>query len=271
MPRPINPKYGCKKSAVEDTPTRLYAVSKIQKGIPSVDLRHLCPPVYDQGQTNSCTANAIAAAYQIDEIKEKESSPFTPSRLFIYYNERVIEGDPTKDEGAFIQHGIQSINTVGVCPEVLVPGTTKDECWPFVENQVLTKPHPGCFTFAETHKSISYHRVAQTIGQLKQTLINGFPVVFGFQVYPEFESDACAETGLLKMPGPGEKCVGCHAVLMVGYDDNKKVGQHTGAFTVRNSWGEDWGDKGYFYMAYEYVTDPNLANDFWVVMSVKDS
>src|SRR4029079_3357244 len=57
---------------------------------PSVDLRSKCPPVYDQGQLGSCTANAIGAALEFAQIKQQEEE-FVPSRLFIYYNERVME------------------------------------------------------------------------------------------------------------------------------------------------------------------------------------
>ena len=77
---------------------------------------------------------------------------------------------------------------------------------------------------------------------MKHCLSNGFPIIFGFLVYKSFESKKVAETGHMIMPQENDKILGGHAVLAVGYDDNKKY------FIIRNSWGEEWGDQGYFYM-----------------------
>src|SRR5580692_7685401 len=84
---------------------------------PNVDLRPQCPKeVYDQGQLGSCTANAIAGALEFEMLKQRLNA-FTPSRLFIYYNERVIEGTTATDSGALIRDGIKSVNSQGACPE----------------------------------------------------------------------------------------------------------------------------------------------------------
>src|SRR5437870_13626801 len=74
-----------------------------------VDLRKKCPPVYDQGQLGSCTANAIAGAVEFDQMKERLPQIFVPSRLFIYYNERVIEGSVDSDSGAMLRDGIKTV------------------------------------------------------------------------------------------------------------------------------------------------------------------
>jgi C1A family cysteine protease len=94
---------------------------------------------------------------------------------------------------------------------------------------------------------------------MKGCLASGYPFVFGFSVYTEFESDTVATTGVLNMPSPKEKLLGGHAVIAVGYDDK------TQRFIVRNSWGAKWGIKGYFTIPYAYLTDPNLAADFWTI------
>jgi C1A family cysteine protease len=219
----------------------------------SVDLRPQCPPVYDQGQLGSCTANAIAAAIQFDRLKQKISD-FTPSRLFIYYNERVIEHTVTSDSGAQIRDGIKTVAKQGDCPETE---------WPYVISKFKTKPSVKCYADALKYKTVSYQRVTQSLAQLKGCLAAGFPFVFGFTVYESFESAAVAKSGHASLPKSGEQVVGGHAVVGVGYDDAKSW------FVVRNSWSAKWGLKGYFTLPYAYVADANLASDFWTIRVVQ--
>lgn len=249
--------YGWKKDKVD--PRDKIFVPKSFKRInqnPMIDLRNKCPSVYDQGQLGSCTANAIAAAYEYDEINQKEPNVFTPSRLFIYYNERSMEGTIDEDSGAMIRDGIKSINSVGVCHEDL---------WVYDISKFNVTPPDECYKDAENHKCVKYQRVIQTVYNMKATLIQGLPFVFGFTVYESFESEDVAKTGIMTMPTSNEKQLGGHAVMAVGYDDSKQ------AFIVRNSWGTGWGDNGYFYMPYDYISNSELASDFWVVQVVRDN
>jgi len=218
-----------------------------------VDLRGKCPPVYDQGQLGSCTANAIGAAIQFDRMKQKLSPNFVPSRLFIYYNERVIEGTVKSDSGAQIRDGIKTVAHDGDCTE---------KEWPYDIAKFAAKPPPQCYKDALKYKAVTYQRVVQTPSQLKGCLASGYPIVFGFTVYESFESDAVAKTGQVPMPKPNEKTLGGHAVLAVGYDESAQ------RFIVRNSWGKNWGIKGYFTMPYGYLTDSNLSDDFWTIRVV---
>lgn len=219
----------------------------------SVDMRSTCPPVYDQGQLGSCTGNAIAFAYEYD-LKKQGKTDFTPSRLFIYYNERAMEGTISEDAGAAIRDGIKSINKLGVC---------KETTWPYVERKFKTKPSKKAFAEALQHQSVSYARVVQSQNDIKACLAAGLPVVFGFTVYDSFESETVAATGVLNIPTATESVIGGHAVAIVGYDDASK------RFIVRNSWGSEWGQKGYFTMPYAYVTNPKLASDFWCVQTIE--
>jgi C1A family cysteine protease len=222
----------------------------------SKDLRPGCPPVYDQGQLSSCTANAIAGAIEFDQIKQGVKV-FVPSRLFIYYNERDMEGDAGSDSGAAIRDGVKSIGSQGVCAETE---------WPYDETKVADKPSAQCYAAAAECEAISYQRLAsKNLNQLKGCIASGCPFVFGFTVYDAFETDEVARTGELSIPGPEEQTQGGHAVLAVGCDDA------TQRFTVRNSWGEDWGLKGYFTMPYAYLTNSNLADDFWAVRILKET
>jgi C1A family cysteine protease len=219
------------------------------------DLRPGCPPVYDQGQLGSCTANAISAAFEFDLIRQNAPA-FMPSRLFIYYNERVIEHSVNSDSGAMIRDGMKTVNREGVCPE-------KD--WPYLISNFSQKPQEACYSEALKHQALSYHRVPRILDQVKGCLAEGYPMVFGFTVYESFESTTIAHTGILNMPGPGEHAIGGHAVLAVGYDDYVK------RFIVRNSWSDKWGMKGYFTMPYDYLLNENLSDDFWTIRLVEEN
>jgi len=232
-----------------------YAVAPhISKALPpSVDLRSQCPPIYDQKNLGSCTAQAIAGAIEFDRLKQKLPD-IIPSRLFIYFNERAIEHTINSDSGAQIRDGIKSVHVKGVCSE-----TT----WPYIESQFATTPTSTAYGEAWHHRTVSYQSVTQSLSQLKGCLASGYPIIFGFTVYDAFESDQVAQTGILNMPTSGESVVGGHAVLIVGYDDASQ------RFIIRNSWGPDWGQNGYFTMPYSYVTDSDLADDFWTIKVVK--
>jgi C1A family cysteine protease len=220
----------------------------------STDLRAGCPKeIYDQGNLGSCTANAIGAAFEFALLKQ-QLQDFMPSRLFIYYNERVIEGTVDSDSGAMIRDGIKSVAKLGVCPE---------SEWPYDISTFTDKPPDQCYQDALAHQVTSYQRVPQILNQLKGCLANGFPFVFGFTVYESFESQEVARSGVVPMPTTGEQVLGGHAVLAVGYDDGHQ------RFLVRNSWGDKWGQGGYFTMPYAYLQDRQLAQDFWAILQVE--
>ena len=184
-------------------------------------------------------------------MKQKLKPDFNPSRLFIYYNERVIEHTVSTDSGAMIRDGIKSVAKSGVCPEI--------PDWPYDIAKFAQKPPSQAYQNAKAHKAASYSRLLSSTPQLKGCLASGYPFVFGFSVYESFESETVARSGIVPMPQPSEKQLGGHAVLAVGYDDRQQ------RFIVRNSWGPHWGMKGYFTIPYAYLTDNNLADDFWTV------
>ncbi|HUO47889.1 MAG TPA: C1 family peptidase [Acidimicrobiales bacterium] len=246
-----------------DARDRIYGARLHAAAPPEVDLRGSMPAVYDQGQLGSCTGNAIAAAMEYERDRQKLAD-FVPSRLFIYYNERALEGTVSSDSGAAIRDGVKVVNTEGVCPESI---------WPYDIAMFTVKPHKRCYVAALKDKAVQYEAI-QTLGDLKDAIASGLAVVFGFTVYESFESQAVAQTGVMPMPKPGERSVGGHAVLAVGYSDPK------GQVIVRNSWGSTWGDGGYFYMPYQYMTGAasssdaspingaSLASDFWALEAV---
>jgi C1A family cysteine protease len=235
----------------------------------TVDLRPQCPEVYNQGQIGSCTANAIAAALEFAMMKQGEEA-FTPSRLFIYYNERSMEGTIPSDSGAQIRDGIKSVASQGDCHETLWPydDTPADPQTHFFPSgsRAATEPSQSCYADAVKHEALKDLSVSQNLADMKGCLAEGFPFVYGFTVYESFESSDVAKgpnAGWVPMPRDGEQSLGGHAVMAVGFDDDDRV------FICRNSWGTDWGDAGYFYLPYAYLLDDNLSADFWTIRLVK--
>lgn len=242
----------------------LYAApAAILRKLPvKADLRSKCPKtVYDQGRLGSCTANAIGAALEFDQIKQGQT-PSTPSRLFIYYNERAMEHNIQTDSGAQIRDGIKSVAKQGACPETLWPyddTPPPSEGTPCPTCKFAQKPSAKCYTEALKRQILSYQRVPNILSSMKGCLADGFPFVFGFTVYENFPFDTT--TGVV--PAPKGGVLGGHAVLAVGYDDI------TQQFTFRNSWSKKWGKGGYGFIAYSYLLDPNLADDLWTIRTIE--
>ncbi|MGZ3834935.1 MAG: C1 family peptidase, partial [Mucilaginibacter sp.] len=220
----------------------------------SVDLTADCPSVYDQGELNSCTANAIAGAFEFELMKQNDAD-FMPSRLFIYYNERVIENTVRYDSGASNRDGLNTISQQGTCSE---------DTWPYNISEFAQKPYESCYQSALQNIATSYYSVPQDLDQMRSCLADGYPFIFGFTVYESFDGQQVRQTGVVNLPGAEESVIGAHAVLAVGYNDEQS------RFIVRNSWGSDWGMNGYFTMPYEYLLNNKLCSDFWTIRLVTD-
>jgi C1A family cysteine protease len=220
-----------------------------------VDLREsgYMPPIYDQGQLGSCTANAAARLVEFDEAKQGQAVS-TPSRLFIYYYERVIEGTVNEDSGAELRDAAKVLAKQGVPDESL---------WPYDIARFTEDPPDPIDTEAFKRRALVYRRVTPGHGRLRAALASGFPVMFGFAVPESFESSQMADGGdpLLRLPEPGERIVGGHAVAIVGYDFTT----HPRRCTVANSWGAGWCREGYFEMDADWFDHSELASDFWII------
>jgi C1A family cysteine protease len=215
---------------------------------PKVDLRPECPVIYDQGQLGSCTGNGWAGAVEF-LFKKQGLEDFTPSRLFIYYNERVLDNDVSQDAGASIADGAHVVSTQG-CPH--------EALWPYDITAFTDKPPQNVYDDGLKHLALQVQQVDQDLAAMKEVLQSGLLIVIGFTVYQSFESDKVAQTGIVPMPGHHEQVLGGHCVDLVGYDDSQS------RFIARNSWGTGWGQDGYFTMPYAYLTNPRLASDFWM-------
>lgn len=248
-----NKRYGWRKD-LPDHRDKLFSYNFYETpSIPTtVDLRSGCPPILDQGNLGSCTANAISAAVDF-EVKKQGKALIDPSRLFIYFLERQMEGTINADSGAEIRDGLKSVAKFGVAPESM---------WPYNIDRFTVNPTQDVYVAAHSHLIESYLLLAG-FPSMKRCLASGFPFIFGFTVYESFESGDVARTGIATLPTKNEAVVGGHAVLCVGYDD------FTRRVMVQNSWGTGWGMKGYFEMPYDYITNPNLASDMWSIRLVE--
>ena len=254
-----------------DARDHLYAVSSatLRKLPQSADLRPRFKfAVYVQGEIGSCTANAIAAAIQFDRAQARQKPAFTPSRLFIYFNERAMEGSVEYDAGAQIRDGIKSVAKQGACNEKAwpyddTPAKYDGGPWP-AGAKPARKPSPACYAQAKDFQVVRYQRLTQTLAQLRGCLAEGYPFVFGFSVYDSLYDAAGKPRSDLPLPNLAkDKLVGGHAVLAMGYDDARQC------FIIRNSWGAKVQDQGHFRMPYSYITDSSLADDFWVIRAVE--
>lgn len=232
---------------VPDQRDYLYRAIKPVIRVPKeADLRLYCSIVEDQGRLGSCTANALAG--NLEFLDNKIDSLYSDvSRLFIYYNERALEGSVDYDAGASLRDGIKTLRKAGYCWE---------KTWPYLIERFTRKPSLECYTEAKSHCIQSYHRL-MGLSDMLTCLAEGYPFVFGFSVYESFEARKVATTGVVNMPKKDERLLGGHAVMAAGFDQKKK------RFLVRNSWGPKWGLEGYFTMPYEYLE--TLAQDFWTI------
>lgn len=214
-------------------------------------LREQLPPVLDQGHLGSCVSNATANALRYCLKKEHEVD-FAPSRLYMYYYTRLIEGNVNKDTGCDIRDAMKELHTYGGCHESV---------WPYDISKFTKRPANKCTREAKTHlEGFKYVAVRQNLNSIKSALVSGFPVIFGVDVYSSFESPDAMETGNIQMPDTDkEELLGGHCILLCGYDDTTEL------FTFQNSWNTSVGDLGFFTLPYKYVLDKNLASDFWVI------
>ncbi len=216
--------------------------------------KYRMPLPYDQGNLGSCVANGVNFAVHFDLLNNnlQSASPiFLPSRLYTYYYGRVIEGTVSVDSGLEVRDGIKVINA---------QGAPSEDAWVYDITKFAVAPPAWVDTLAHKLQSVTYASVDNTNKQLIiNALLSGLPIVFGMTVYNSFLSDQVAISGIIPYPQMSERVAGGHCMAIVGYhaiDDS---------FIVRNSWGTTWGQKGYCRIPASYLTNSDLATDFWVI------
>lgn len=229
---------------------------------PKSDLSGDMPPIWDQGTLGSCTAQGIARI--IDFAHKKATGRFIgPSRLFIYYNERVLENTIEIDSGAQIVDGIRSVASTGAClEEGCALFSKRRECWPYEIAKFAVKPPQEAYRAAQFYKALRPYKVNNADGRsIRLALSNGLPVVFGSLVYSGIER-VTSSNPVLEMPRRGERPSGGHAMTISGHDDVKQL------YLIDNSWGTSYGVNGRFYIPYAYIHNPRLTEDAWIIEAV---
>ncbi len=213
-------------------------------------------PIYDQGNIGSCVSNSACACFRYEVAQVTNDFKFEPSRLFEYYNARKLQGWEGEDSGAYIRDGFKALNKWGLANESL---------WPYQDTlSALTKePTPNVYEDGLKNVAVKYASVDQNEPKIKQTLLSGAAVSFGFNVYQSFYGSWESTTGIMPLPKRGDRLLGGHAVTIIGFSDSKKC------FLIQNSWGTSWGEEGLFWMPYSFALNSNEADDFWCIEEVK--
>jgi C1A family cysteine protease len=179
------------------------------------------------------------------------------SRLFLYKATRNLLGW-TGDTGAYLRTTMKALALFGAPPE---------QYWPYRIAQFDTEPPAFCYAFAGNYKAIRYFRLdpaGKPAGQVLDSIRISLAAASRRCLVYRLHSMPRVGDGRedIPFPQPGESVLGGHAIVAVGYDDERKIGADQGALLIRNSWGTAWGNRGYGWLAYEYVLR-GLAVDFW--------
>ena len=216
---------------------------------------------FDQGELGSCTANSLAKHFRFAHKLD-----YDVSRLFIYYMERAMEGTIESDAGAELRDGMKVLASLGAPPET---------DWPYDVSQFTVKPNLKAISDGKKELAHKYYRLAD-VDDIKQVLNDNHVFSFGFTCYATFETQIVSDTAYLPLPKYGEEAIGGHAVLGCDYgvasdflsaDTIKKLGiaPTQEVIKVLNSWGDGFGQKGFFYMPIEYFKDAELVTDMWTI------
>ncbi len=214
-----------------------------------VDFRPHCPPIEDQQTTSSCVGQSVSWA--LEYLYLRDGLPRVElSRLFPYYGAREIQGWTREDAGCYLRDAIKFTMAYGICAESL---------WPFDDRNLTRKPSSKAYQDGKLRRRLRQYLRLESLVELKVALASNEPVVFGFSVYESLYNKRVERTGIVPLPDKGERMLGGHAVVAVGYDDQRRV------VICRNSWGANWGDHGYFYLPYDFIHNRNLSDDFWLM------
>jgi C1A family cysteine protease len=222
---------------------------------PRKDAREHCSPIEDQKDIGSCTAQSIVGMAEYME-RRLYGNHVNGSRLFLYKMARELDGYKG-DVGAQLRTAMKAFKIFGTPPE---------RYWPYITSKYDHMPTPFVFALGQAFQALEYARIdvegrsrEDVLHMIKQLLFLDHPVVFGFLVFTYGNN-----FGEFRLPKIGESPSGGHAVMAVGYDDDREIEGSKGALMLRNSWGIDWGENGYGWLPYDYILH-FMSNDFWTL------
>jgi len=202
----------------------------------SVDLREWDLGVEDQLSLGSCVGQAVATSYEIQVKKLYPDMANQLSRLFVYYNGRLLEGSETVDDGVTVKSGVKSVYHYGICTE---------ELWLYDVEKFDDQPLPKCYRDAINRRISKYEKVFDTLDMV-DALNTEKPVVIGTYTFSDF-SYLTKDDPVVKMPSTNSYYDGAHSMAIVGYDLDKEM------FLAKNSYGPEWGDMGYCWVPFDYA------------------
>jgi len=268
-PRPDLRDYTHEHKDIKSISKKLGIGSGKKKAASTVDLRQWCSPVENQGNLGSCTAHAGTGLIEYYE-RRAFNKHINGSRLFLYKvtrNLMQVKGDT----GAWLR---QVMSALVLC------GVPDEKYWPYNIKDFDQEPEAFVYSVADNYEAIKYFchdpmgakvPYAAVLESVKKYIEAGIPSMFGFWGFPSYQNSDVP--GGIPYPAEGEKAEWGHAIVAVGYDDSKKIKNlksnktTTGALLFRNSWGTEWGDKGYGWLPYDYVLY-NIASDFWSLLGM---
>lgn len=242
-----------------------------------VDLRSWCSPIENQGRLGSCTAHAAVGVVEYFE-RRAFGKHIESSRLFVYKATRNLMG-VVGDTGAWLRNTMGALVLCGIAPEKYWPYTDRKQ--PDQEPYFDLEPPAFVYAVADNYEALRYFchdpldrnvPTSSVLATVKRYLAAGIPSMFGFFGFPSFNQSNVR--GGIPYPCPGERAQWGHAIVALGYDDNKKIKnlrcnkETKGALLIRNSWGTAWGDNGYGWLPYDYVLN-RLALDFWSLLCME--
>ena len=231
-------------AAAKDTAGRKAALAAPEKRA-GVDYSARMLPVRDSGDEGSVVGFAVASALEF-QIRKHDGQRVRISPRYLYYAARKLGGlDLQSDAGANLRDAVAVVSE---------QGAVADSAWPYKAGQFAQAP-PDDLDGAKRYRA--HGRPLKGAREIKSALQQYGPVVIGLTIYDSFNSANAISTGRIPDPKPSESIVGGHAVCIVGYDDARR------RFKFENSWGADWGDKGYGYVSYDYVQ--KYGSDAWAL------
>lgn len=219
-------------------------------------------PALDQGPLESCTAFATGKLVRSSHVRQGMGKPERLSEMAQWWYCRATHGMAAHNTGSYLRTNFQVLNEFGFCPSCLWPYVTEGDAW---RRQPPVRALRGSYD-QSTHggRLAVYRRITETglarIGAVQAALHAGYPVAYGTDVSEAFVRGELGHGPVLP-PADGEPIAGGHAMVLGGYDHDTPDGR--ARFWSLNSWGQGWGDEGWWQMSADYLCD-GRTRDLWV-------